>query len=134
MAVLEFPAALLPVVGFVQGRAPEILPFHAVVQLDSGKLVQDYRLIGDTTGVIKSRVVLKNAPTSPGTPVSRARVWALRLKDGYKAWEGVSDADGYYSATGLEVGELYQVTAIDLVGELRCTAGGPVRAIKMPMG
>ncbi|WP_043341737.1 hypothetical protein, partial [Comamonas sp. B-9] len=74
--------------------------------------------------------MLKTSPSSPEVPVASARVWALRLADGYKAWEGFSDALGYYHATGLEVGVAYQVTAIDLAGGHKCTAGGPVIAVK----
>lgn len=129
MALISIPAAPVPDPGFIQGRVPPRLPLTGVMQLAPGRLAQDFRLIGDTTGVINSRVVLKAGPGVP-IPVPGARVWALRLIDGYKAWEGLSDAQGYYSATGLEVGLLYQVTAIDLNGEFRCTAGGPVRALK----
>ncbi|WP_423933157.1 hypothetical protein [Comamonas sp. 23] len=86
--------------------------------------------MGNTTGVINDRVMLKTSPSAPEVPMASARVWALRLADGYKAWEGFSDALGYYHAAGLEVGVAYQVTAIDLTGEHKCTAGGPVVAVK----
>lgn len=59
-----------------------------------------------------------------------SRIWALRLVDGYKAWEGFSDAVGNYHATGLEVGVAYVVIGIDTAGEHKCTAGGPVVAVK----
>lgn len=129
MALLTFPTAPQPRPGFIQGQAPAKFtqlvpsPMHA-------SLSQDFRLVGDTRGVINDRVMLKTSPSAPEVPMARARVWALRLADGYKAWEGFSDALGYYHATGLEVGVAYQVTAIDLTGEHKCTAGGPVVAVK----
>lgn len=134
MALLNLPTAPLPGPGFVQGRIPQRIELLGVMQPVFGCLEQDYRLIGDTTGVILSRVLLKTDQSLPSVPVRRARVWALRLRDGYKAWEGFSDDDGYYRATGLEVGELYQMTAIDLTGGFRCTAGGPVLAQKQSGG
>ncbi|GAB2824585.1 hypothetical protein GCM10027276_29270 [Comamonas piscis] len=129
MALLTFPTAPQPLPGFIQGQVPpkftQLAPSPSLASL-----VQDYRLVGDTTGVINDRVMLKTSPSAPEVPMASARVWALRLADGYKAWEGFSDALGYYHATGLEVGVAYQVTAIDLTGEHKCTAGGPVVAVK----
>lgn len=58
----------------------------------------------------------------------RARIWVQRLMDGRRVWEGFSDSLGYYHATGLEVGVEYVVTGIDVIGEHKCTAGGPVIA------
>ncbi len=129
MALLTTPTSPQPRPGFIQGLVPpkftQLFPSPA-----HASLVQDYRLVGDTTGVINDRVMLKTSPSAPEVPLASARVWALRLVDGYKAWEGFSDALGYYHATGLEVGVAYQVTAIDLTGEHKCTAGGPVVAVK----
>lgn len=129
MAVLNYPTALLPAPLFVQGKVPQkptgLAPLPQLANLEG-----DFRLVGNTTGVINDRVMLKTSPSAPEVPMASARVWALRLADGYKAWEGFSDALGYYHATGLEVGVAYQVTAIDLTGEHKCTAGGPVVAVK----
>ena len=120
MALLNLPTAPLPGPGFVQGRIPQRIELLGVMQ--------------PVFGCLQSRVLLKTDQSLPSVPVRRARVWALRLRDGYKAWEGFSDDDGYYRATGLEVGELYQMTAIDLTGGFRCTAGGPVLAQKQSGG
>lgn len=129
MALLAIPTVPQPRPGFIQGRAAA--KFTQLTPMPSpANLIQDYRLVGDTTGVINDRVMLKTSPSAPEVPMASARVWALRLADGYKAWEGFSDALGYYHATGLEVGVAYQVTAIDLTGEHKCTAGGPVVAVK----
>lgn len=129
MALLATPTVPQPRPGFIQGRVSA--KFTQLTPMPSpANLIQDYRLVGDTTGVINDRVMLKTSPSAPEVPMASARVWALRLADGYKAWEGFSDALGYYHATGLEVGVAYQVTAIDLTGEHKCTAGGPVVAVK----
>lgn len=61
-----------------------------------------------------------------------ARVRLHRLIDGYCAWQGVSDANGYYYAAGLEVGLRYYPVAIDLTGTYECVAAGPVTAVKAP--
>lgn len=129
MALLTTPTAPQPLPGFIQGRAPSKFTRLAPTPVHAN-LVQDYRQVGDTRGVINDRVMLKTSPSAPEVPMASARVWALRLADGYKAWEGFSDALGYYHATGLEVGVAYQVTAIDLAGGHKCTAGGPVIAVK----
>lgn len=129
MAILGFLTSPLPRPGFIQGM-PTAKFTQLAEQPIPGRLAQDFRLVGDTTGVINDRVMLKTSPSAPEVPMASARVWALRLADGYKAWEGFSDALGYYHATGLEVGVAYQVTAIDLTGEHKCTAGGPVVAVK----
>jgi len=129
MAILSLLTSPLPLPGAIQGLpAPKYTGLAQ--QPIPGRLAQDFRLVGDTTGVINDRVMLKTSPSAPEVPMASARVWALRLADGYKAWEGFSDALGYYHATGLEVGVAYQVTAIDLTGEHKCTAGGPVVAVK----
>jgi hypothetical protein len=129
MAILSFLTSPLPLPGAIQGLPTA--KFRQLAELPlPGRLAQDFRLVGDTTGVINDRVMLKTSPSAPEVPMASARVWALRLADGYKAWEGFSDALGYYHATGLEVGVAYQVTAIDLTGEHKCTAGGPVVAVK----
>ncbi|MEG0921353.1 MAG: hypothetical protein RSD57_16975 [Comamonas sp.] len=96
-----------------------------------GRLQQDYRYSKSTLGVIRDRVMLKASATAPEVPLRNARVWVQRLVDGYKAWEGFSDALGYYKATGLEVGVTYVITGIDTSGEHKSTAAGPVVAQKV---
>lgn len=61
-------------------------------------------------------------------PFKDGRVWLLRLADGFKAWEGFSDADGYYTATGLELGVEYIAVGIDPYRDNKATGAGPVVA------
>jgi len=91
-------------------------------------LPQDFRFSLSTLGEIRDRAMLKTSPSAPEVPMAFARIWVQRLADGRRAWEGFSDALGYYHATGLEVGVDYVITGIDLTGEHKCTAGGPVVA------
>ena len=92
----------------------------------------DFRFFGDTTGTItnNNRVMVKAGPTDPETPMAGARVRLHRKQDGYCAWEGISDAAGYYHASGLEVGLTYIPVAIDMSGNFECVAAGPVVAVK----
>lgn len=79
-----------------------------------------------------NRVMIKPEPTAPEVPYAGARVRLHRLLDGYCAWHGLSDADGYYWPRGLEVGLAYYPVAIDLTGQHECDAAGPVIAVKVP--
>lgn len=94
----------------------------------------DRRFFGDTTGAIatNNRVMVKAGPDAPEAPMVGARVRLHRKQDGYCAWEGISDAAGYYHASGLEVGLTYIPVAIDLSGTYECVASGPVVAVKAP--
>ena len=83
-----------------------------------------------TTGAITDRVMFKATPSSPESPFAQGRVWLLRLADGYKAWEGFSNAAGYYTATGLEVGVEYIAVGIDPLRNQKATGAGPVRAVE----
>lgn len=89
---------------------------------------RDFRNPGDTRGVIKDRVMLKPSPSAPEQPFANGRVLMLRYTDGYKAWEGFSDSQGYYRATGLEVGVEYVPVGIDPTKEHKSVAAGPVLA------
>ena len=89
---------------------------------------KDWRLVADTKGVITDQVMIKLTPSSPETPFANGRVWLLRLTDGYKAWEGWSNAQGYYAARGLEVGVAYIVVGIDPYAEHKAAGAGPVIA------
>ena len=96
----------------------------------TGRLLQNFLLpTTASTGVISDRVMFKSTPTSPESPFARGRVWLLRAADGYKAWEGWSDADGYYTATGLELGEEYIAVGIDPWRNHKATGAGPVVAV-----
>ena len=93
---------------------------------------RDFRFSGDTTGTIttNNRVMIKAGPDAPETPMPGARVRLHRKQDGYCAWEGISDAAGYYHASGLEVGLTYIPVAIDLSGTYECVAANPIMAVK----
>ncbi|MBV7539853.1 hypothetical protein [Acidovorax sp. sic0104] len=84
--------------------------------------------IRPTSGVISDRVMFKSSPSSPESPFGGGRVWLLRLTDGRKVWEGWSDQQGYYTATGLELGEEYVAVGIDTARNQKATGAGPVRA------
>ena len=57
--------------------------------------------------------MFKATPTSPEQPFANALVWVLRRSDGYLAWSGFSDENGYYTATRLENGVDYVAVGID---------------------
>jgi hypothetical protein len=111
MADLSYPVG---VVGLVAGRG------------------RDFRHDLPTHGQISDRVMYKASPSSPEAPFAKGRVWLLRLADGYKAWEGFSDAAGYYTATGLEVGVEYIAVGIDPYRDHKATGAGPVTATEAP--
>ena len=93
-----------------------------------GRLLQNFYTGKPASGVISDRVMFKATPSSPETPFALGRVWLLRLDDGYKAWEGWSDAAGYYTATGLELGVEYIAVGIDPYRNHKATGAGPVVA------
>ena len=95
---------------------------------NNARLAQDYRHNTPTTGRIVDYVMLKASPTAPEVPFARGRVWLLRALDGYKAWEGFTDAAGRYSAEGLELGVAYIAVAIDPWGNHKTVGAGPVVA------
>lgn len=128
MAHLAYPTALqAPGQVAAQGRAAQVFTSSAL-QGWLGAIARDWRQIRATTATISDRVVLKvNATTE--LPFAGGRVWLLRLADGFKAWEGWSDAQGYYTATGLEVGVEYVAVAIDPTRQHKTTGAGPVAAL-----
>lgn len=77
-----------------------------------------------------NRVMVKASASAPEVPFAGARVRLHRLADGYCAWEGISDAQGYYWPRNLEVGQAYYPVAIDLTGQHECDAAGPVIAVE----
>lgn len=123
------PASGVDLAGATLGRP--WLPFTGagpVVGLLSGRR-RDWRLAGDSLGMVRDRVMVKHTPTSPETPFAGGRVWLLRAVDGYKAWEGWSDAEGWYTAVGLEVGVEYIAVGIDPYRDHKAAGAGPVVAI-----
>lgn len=93
-----------------------------------GRLLQNFYTGKPASGVISDRVMFKATPSSPESPFAMGRVWLLRLADGYKAWEGWSDAGGYYTATGLDPGVEYIAVGIDPYRNHKATGAGPVTA------
>lgn len=126
MADLSYPAVLTPSPLAVQGRVPERFSAAGLQQLPS-RTAQDYRHLRNTTGTISDQVVIKVNSTTE-QPFVNGRVWLLRLADGYKAWEGWSNATGHYTATGLELGVDYVAVAIDPTRNHKTTGAGPVMA------
>lgn len=105
---------------------------YTTVLLGPLQAQQDFRHAADTTGTISNnnRVLVKPSPTDPEAPFAGARVRLHRLADGWLAWQGESDSNGYYWPTGLEVGVEYYPVAIDMTGQHECDAAGPVVAVK----
>ena len=126
MADLIFPTELVEMGGFAQGRGAEkfLAVFATSFPVESS---QDFRILNATTGTITDQVVLKSGAAE--VPYVNGRVWLLRLADGYKAWEGFSDAAGNYTATGLELGVEYVAVAIDPLRNFKTVGAGPVTAV-----
>lgn len=117
----------LPQPAFLQGQRG--MQFSGLLPLPRAqKLAQDYRHASPTTGVIADYMMLKASPTAPEVPFARGRVWLLRAIDGYKACECWTDAQGRYTAEGLELGVAYIPVGIDPTGMHKAAAGGPVVA------
>lgn len=92
----------------------------------------DYRFEPPAVGVLQDRVMVKLSPSAPEIPFANVRVWLLTLAGGRLAWQGWSDAAGYYSATGLEVGAEYIAVGIDPYRDHKATGAGPVVAVAAP--
>lgn len=131
MAVITIPAGSVPLIGSINGREPAAFAGLSVTPIPVVSL-QDFRHVLATTGVITDRVMFKSTPSSPEAPFVTGRVWLLRLADGYKAWEGWSNAAGYYTATGLELGVEYIAVGIDPYRNHKATGAGPVVAQAAP--
>lgn len=125
MAHLAYPVAPAGPGGGINGRASA--RFTALVQAPHpGRLARDLRIVTPTTGTITDQVVIRINGVEQ--PFVNGRVWLLRLADGFKAWEGWSDAAGNYTATGLELGVEYVAVAIDPTRQHKTTGAGPVTA------
>lgn len=127
MAHTEYFARDVGLAGAVIGARPPAFSGAGLAGLHA-RFEKDWRIVLPTTGVISDRVMIKLTPSSPEAPFVNGRVWLLRLTDGYKAWEGFSDAQGYYTARGLEVGVAYVVMGIDPYAGHKATGAGPVIA------
>lgn len=127
------PTTFAPVqlAGHLQGATTS--PFTTAHRVPPvARALPDFRHTTATTGFISDRVMFKATPSSPESPFANGRVWLLRLADGYKAWEGWSDAGGYYTATGLELGVEYIAVGIDPYRNHKATGAGPVVATEAP--
>lgn len=122
-------APMLSLPGYAQGRPPTRYASADLVPAPV-PLARDYRQQGATTGTITDRVMFKATPSSPESPFAMGRIWLMRLADGYKAWEGWSNAAGYYTATGLELDVDYIAVGIDPNRNHKATGAGPVRAVE----
>lgn len=80
------------------------------------------------TIAVNNIVTVKPSASAPEAPYAGARVRLHHLPTGRLGWQGLSDADGYYHASGLEVGAAYYPVAIDPTGQHECDAAGPVIA------
>ena len=127
MTALLYPTTSIGLLGAISGRANPRFRSAGEVGLKSGQ-GKHWAIVGDTSGVIRDRVMIKLTPSSPESPFRNGLVWLMRLPDGYKAWEGWSDAQGWYSARGLEVGVTYVALGIDPYREHKATGAGPVVA------
>jgi len=125
MADLAYPTLLVPSAPPVLGRGRAVFSGTALAPAVL-KSLGDRRIANPTTGTITDRVVVKSGAAE--VPYVDGRVWLLRLSDGFKAWEGWSDAAGYYTATGLEIGVEYVMLAIDPTRTHKTTGAGPVMA------
>lgn len=123
MADLAFPTLLVTATPSAPGRASARFTTTQVPPQPLRSL--DRRHLRTTTGTISDQVVLKTSATTE-IPFANARIWLLRAADGYKAWEGWSDATGHYTATGLEIGVEYVPVALDPTRTHKTTAAGPV--------
>lgn len=117
----------LPQPAFMSGKAGRLFSGVHPLPLPS-RLAPDYRHSTPATGRIVDYVMLKASPSAPEVPFARGRVWLLRALDGYKAWEGFTDAAGRYSAEGLELGVAYIAVGIDPWGNHKAVGAGPVVA------
>ena len=124
---MSAPIVSLPLPGCLQGVPGLVFAGFAPAPVP-GRLPQDYRHNASTVGRIVDYMMLKASPTAPEVPFARGRVWLLRAIDGYKAWEGFTDASGRYSADGLELGVAYIPVGIDPTGQHKAAAAGPAVA------
>lgn len=128
---MSTPVIYVSVAATIRPRCPPARYTGARIHRPAGGVV-DRRLAAPNTGVfsVNNRVMVKPNASSPELPYAGARVRLHRLLDGYCAWEGISDANGYYWPRGLEVGLWYYPVAIDLTGTHECDAAGPVQAVR----
>lgn len=124
MAELSYPVGIDRSLGiFAAGAVP---PAFTLARLEpTAVFAKDFRLVAASGGTWTDRVMFKAAPTSPEQPFANALVWVLRRADGYLAWSGFSDANGYYTASRLENGVDYVAVGIDPRDAAHIPSGDP---------
>lgn len=110
------------ILGVPTGKFAGFIPLSP----QAGRTFDTRHTLYPLTGQITDQVALIAGGIE--TPFSNGRVWLLRLADGFKAWEGWSDAAGHYTATGLELGVEYVAVGIDAFRNQKATGAGPVTA------
>lgn len=100
----------------------------APVQRPSGLRIGSYGGRTDGLGVVMDSVVLVPTPGAPQQPMPGARVLLIHGATRRVAWQGYSDTQGRYKATGLDLGEAYIAVGIDPWGNHKTAAAGPVVA------
>ena len=108
--------------------APQAYPERAMTIAQDWQWGQE----ANVRGIIapNNRVFAKASATAPEVPLPGALVRLHRRLDGRLAWQGLSDAQGYYHPRHLEVGVEYIPLAIDPSGTHECVAAGPVVAVE----
>lgn len=134
MAALSHPSSAQGLAGFTPSAQRAAIFSHVGAATLSNGMGRDWRAPAgiDTFGTIlnNNRVMVKPDASSPELPYAGARVRLHHLVSGRLDWQGLSDAQGYYHATGLVVGDWYYPVAIDLTGTHECDAAGPVQAVR----
>lgn len=124
---MSAPIVSLPLPGCLQG-VPGLVFAGVTPTPAPGRLLQDGRHATPTVGKIVDYMMLRPSASAPEVPFTKGRVWLLRAMDGFKAWEGFTDASGRYSAEGLELGVTYIPVGIDPTGQHKAAAAGPAVA------
>ena len=111
MAALSYTTRVADPVSRVSGEsAPS---FTRAAEVRPVWLSREFRFGPGVAGEWTDRVMFKADAGAPEQPFATALVWVLRLSDGFLAWAGFSDANGYYTATKLEPGADYVALGID---------------------
>lgn len=131
MATLSHPTRQVGIASAIAGRVPYNYAGTQAIGLRDG-VPGDWRYTPSARGTVldNARVLFKSSPEAPEQPMLGARVRLHHLRTGVCAWQGASDAGGYYRPRNLQVGEYYVPVAIDLQGNFECVAAGPVMAVE----
>lgn len=132
MAALSYPTRQVGVFARLAARASAAYSGQRACGLiaDPNHRLGDWRRTPPARGTVtnNARVMVKPSAEDPERPMPGARVRLHHMRTGACAWQGMSDAQGYYSPYNLQVGASYIPVAIDLSGTYECVASGPVTA------